>query len=103
MLVMDALRWLTVKSLRGRTWAGMRVFDSPATPADLRMETERAPFICVYVDDADLTGIGTTAEITADLLIEVAVASTIMVGPDTGDTDTSDTDVDRAPELVPLT
>ena len=49
----DVLRLLTVKALKGRTWAGERVYDSPAQPADLKIAEERAPFIGVYTDDAD--------------------------------------------------
>ena len=83
MLAMDTLRWITVLALRDRTWAGPRVYDSPGQPADLRMESERAPFIAVYTDDADFVlgdqeGVGTASLYdsggTAFLVIEVAVA-----------------------------
>lgn len=83
MLSMDVLRLLTVMALRDVTWAGPRVYDSPGQPADLRMETERAPFIAVYTDDADFDlgdapGAGMASLYdsggTAFLVIEVAVA-----------------------------
>lgn len=83
MLSMDVLRWVTVMALRDRTWAGPRVYDSPGQPADLRMESERAPFVAVYTDDADFeleeeTGVGVASLYdsggTALLIIEVAVA-----------------------------
>lgn len=51
----DILRLVTVRALMGRTWAKDRVFDSPATAADLKIPAERAaPFIGVYTDDADI-------------------------------------------------
>lgn len=49
----DILRLLTCRVLRGQTFAGNRVFDSPAQPADLKIAEDRAPFIAVYTDDAD--------------------------------------------------
>lgn len=78
----DILRLLTVKALRGRTWAGMRVFDSPAKPADLMIEQERAAFIGVYTDEADHTLDGQSfhnPESQVYLLIECATADRITV------------------------
>lgn len=85
----DILRWLTVRALLGRTWAGDRVFDSPSTPADIRTERERDPFIAVYVDesDADMKYVVNDSQYqdpsllfsggTATLVIEVGVASAV--------------------------
>jgi hypothetical protein len=83
-LAQDVLRWLTVKALRGRTWAGERVFDSPSAPADLRMETERATFISVYTDDTDVVMDGQSlsgGDASVYLLLEVAVADTTQDTP----------------------
>lgn len=82
-ICMDVLRMITVKALQGRTWCNMRVFDSPAEPADLRLEKERAPYIGVYIDDGDFPlgdgpGVGVESLYsdvgTCWLLIEVSVA-----------------------------
>lgn len=82
-LSMDVLRWLTVRAIRGRTWAMDRVFDSPSTPADIRTATEREPFISVYCDDSTWGGEGREFGAglhdlypgTSQLVIEVGVAS----------------------------
>ncbi len=107
-LTMDTLRWLTVKALRGRTWAGLAVYDSPGEPADLRMETERAPFIGVFTDDADFDLAAEQhagAESLYDgggtvyLVIEVSVAGQMEDVPtraDDEDQDPLDPDMDRA-------
>jgi hypothetical protein len=105
---MDALRWLTVKAIRGRTWAQMRVYDSPGEPADLRMATERAPFIAVYTDDADFDLSDPSASAgslydaggTVFLVVEVAVAGQMESDapappPPEGDQDPSDPDMDK--------
>jgi hypothetical protein len=94
MLSLDALRLTTIKTLMGRTWAGARVFDSPANPANLRIEEERAPFVAVYVDDGDL-GEGPEGEpetfvsfgLTPPevwLIIQCGVATSIAIDPATG-------------------
>lgn len=75
-LAMDILRWVTVKALEGRTYAEMRVYDSSAMPADLKIKEETAPFISVYTDDADIelddnSALNGTAQVF--LLIEAAV------------------------------
>ena len=107
-LSMDALRWVTVKALRGRTWAGLAVYDSPGQPADLRMETERAPFIGVFTDDADFdlaAEPSANAESLYDgggtvyLVIEVSVAGQMEDVPtraEEEDADPIDPDFDRA-------
>jgi hypothetical protein len=81
----DILRLLTVKAIRnGRTWVGDRVFDSPALPADIKIETDREPFIAVYTDDADLTlegGSFHNPDSQVYLLIECAVANVVTVPP----------------------
>lgn len=79
-LSMDVLRWLTVRAVRGRTWAGMRVFDSPSQPADIRTEHDKDPFIAVYVDDADADmaenpSLENAGEAIMTLVLEVGVAS----------------------------
>jgi hypothetical protein len=113
-LSMDVLRWLSVKAIRGRTWAGMRVYDSPGEPADLRMEKERAPFVAVYTDDADFPleqSPGVSIESLYDsggtvrLVIEVAVAGQLEDAPERSqeqedaeekaDHDPTDPDIDR--------
>jgi hypothetical protein len=83
----DVLRLLTVKALRGATWAGPRVYDSPAQPADMNIVNGRAPFIGVYTDDAEIDLDGQslhngTAHI--HLLIECAAADKITVAADGG-------------------
>ena len=80
----DVLRLLTVKALKGRTWAGGRVYDSPAQPADLKIEEERAPFIGVYTDDADADTQDDSLhnpDARVYLTIECAVADQIVVAP----------------------
>jgi len=86
MLSLDALRLITVQALKGATWAGDRVFDSPATVADLRIEAERQPFIAVFVDEADSEGIDqptATCPLNTRLIIEAGVASAITFQPAT--------------------
>jgi hypothetical protein len=89
-LSMDSLRIITVRALLGRTWAGVRVFDSPANPANLRFEEERAPFLAVYVDDGDQGSEdgGEVAAFSLDLpavwlIIECAVAISVAIDPST--------------------
>lgn len=89
MLALDALRLITVRALMGATWAADRVFDSPATVADLRIEAERQPFIAVFVDEADTDGIEqptAASPMSTRLIIEAGVASAITFQPatDTG-------------------
>src|ERR1700730_18107738 len=110
MLSLDALRLITVQALKGATWAGDRVFDSPATVADLRIEAERQPFIAVFVDEADTEGIDQPAAVgpmNTRLIIEAGVASAITFRPatDTGApeppvTVTSLNDTDPALEMT---
>jgi len=101
-LGMDVLRWLTVKSLRGRTWAEMRVFDAPVQPTDLRVEDDRNAFISVYVDDASIKMDGNSlnaGDALCTLIIEVAVADVTSITPDVGDRDVTDPDIDRPPSM----
>jgi hypothetical protein len=105
-LTLDVLRLLTVKALRGRTWAGLRVYDSPAEPADLRLPKERAPYIAVYVDDGDVKSLRENeigggslyADGEALLIVEVSVAGQAednpAINPD-DDADPTDPDIDR--------
>lgn len=84
-LTLDVFRLLTWKALLGQTWALDRVFDSPSSPADIRVVEEREPFISVYVDDGDWgdSAAGYDSENksiremggTVTLIIEVTVAS----------------------------
>lgn len=91
MLVLDVLRWITVRALMGNTWAGSRVFDSPSQPADMRAETEREPFIAIYVDDADLVflpeggGMVAPEPFMIRLVIEVGVVSPRAFGEEQGE------------------
>lgn len=109
----DILRLLTVKALRGRTWAGNRVFDSPAKPADLTIEQERAAFIGVYTDEADHDLDGQSffnPDATVYLLIECATADRITIPgqpdgstpttPPAGNTTITLSQTDQALELV---
>ena len=97
MLVLDVLRWITVKALTGNTWAGGRVFDSPSQPGDMRAATDREPFIAVFVDDADMTFIPEGGGMTSPepmiirLVIEVGVVSPRTFGGETGETPTGGT------------
>lgn len=78
---MDVLRLCVVKALRGKTWAGEGVFDSPASPGDIRVKGKRAPFIAVYVDEQDISdpmngSLGMPGEENVvRLILEVGVAS----------------------------
>lgn len=89
MLVQDALRLIAYKAIKGepgkpKTWAGDRVFDSPAQPADLKIKEERLPFISVYTDDADIDLDRQSlpdSDNKAFLLIECAFAEGIAVKP----------------------
>lgn len=109
----DILRLLTVKALLGRTWAGTRVFDSPAKPADLTIEQERAAFLGVYTDEADHDLDGQSfwnPDATVYLLIECATADRITVPgkpngsgptePPAGETTITLSQTDQALELV---
>ena len=81
----DILRLLTCRVLRGQTFAGNRVFDSPAQPADLKIAEDRAPFVAVYTDDADCDLQDESfnlADTRVYLLIECAC---IAAGPDKPD------------------
>jgi hypothetical protein len=79
----DVLRLLTVKAIRaGHTWAGDRVFDSPAQPADIKIEQDRDPFIAVYTDDADIdleSDSFHNPDARVYLLIECACADVVRV------------------------
>lgn len=107
-LTLDVLRWLTVQAVTGRTWAGQRVYDSPAQPADMRAATEREPFIAVYVDDADFVmqgdGMGLGMTVPQDggirLVIEVGVVSPFKV--DAAGTLVEDDDPDLAGIMTQL-
>lgn len=90
-LCMDILRLITVKALQDATWCGQRVYDSPAEPADLRLEKERAPYIAVYIDDGDFNleedpGVGAASLYdgggTCWLLIEVSIAGQELAAPE---------------------
>jgi hypothetical protein len=80
-LVMDVLRLIAVRAIRGNTWVGQAVLDSPASPGDIRVRGNRAPFISVYVDEADmdLSETGSIAMFgqghTVRMVLEVGVAS----------------------------
>lgn len=78
----DILRLITVRALRDRTWVGARVYDSPATPADLMLGRDRAPFIAVYTDDADHELEGQSFHNPTSalyLLIECAAATRVTI------------------------
>lgn len=86
MLGIDVLRWITVRALKGQTWAGNNVFDSPATVADLRIAEQRQPFIAVFCDECDTEGMdnpSTIGPMNVRLIIETGVASSIVL-PMTG-------------------
>ena len=77
-LVSLALRVAVARCLRGRTFAGERVYDSSITPIDMTVTEERRPFIVVTSDQerAHVTGrdvLATDREI--DLVLELALAS----------------------------
>lgn len=103
MLSLDILRLIAVKALKGQTWAEDKVFDSPATVADLRIESERQPFIAVFVDEGDTEGIeypAASGPLNTKLIIEAGVASSIVLPvlsgtapePSSGVTQLNDTD-----------
>lgn len=83
-LGMDILRIISIRAIRGRTWAGDRVFDSPANPADLRIVEERAPFVAVFTDDGDFGDDETPTAFSLDngkvwLIIEAGTATAVEV------------------------
>jgi hypothetical protein len=90
-LSLDVLRLITWKALLGKTWAVDRVFDSPSTPSDVRVEDEQEPFIAVYVDDADFD-VASEGEKSlmagpgmVRLILEVAVGSPRSEAPTEGE------------------
>lgn len=99
-LTQDILRLLTVKALRGRTFVGSRVFDSPAQAADIKLDADREPYIGVFTDDADIDPLElsmATGQATVWLLIEVAVSDVYQMTTNPGDRDPSDPDIDQVP------
>lgn len=113
LLGQDVLRLLTCKALMGRTWAGNRVFDSPAKPADLTIAEQRAAFLGVYTDEADIDLDGQSffnPDARVYLLIECATAERITVPgkpggsspsePPAGETTITLAQTDQALELI---
>jgi hypothetical protein len=81
-LVPLVLRILTVKALRGQTYAGARVLDSSMDTLDLTVAQGNSPVIVVYSDDEEYSREhGKHAMLagnrTVDLVIESAVASKV--------------------------
>lgn len=88
MLSLDALRWTTVKALRGATWAEDRVFDSPAQVADMQIVGERQPFVAVFADEADSEGLdfpNLLGPTNVRLIIETGIASSFAAQPVSSD------------------
>lgn len=81
-LVAFALRLITVKALRGATYAGARVYDSAMDPIDVAITEDRSPVVIVYTDEDEhhIDGkdiMGATRRL--ELVIETAVASRVEI------------------------
>lgn len=94
-LVRFALRHATIQSLKRATLAVDRVFDSRIEPINLTAPKERMPFIVVVTDDDTSTVQGRdiiAAERDLDIVIEIAVATQVMVDAGTANAVVPDTD-----------
>ena len=86
-LIPLALRIITVKALRGQTYAQDRVLDSNLDAIDLTVTKDKSPVIVVSSDDEEFSNENgkltlTAADRRVDIVIESAVAS--MVETDDG-------------------
>jgi hypothetical protein len=83
-LVPLALRIITVRALRGQTYAEGRVSDSLLDPIDMTVSGEKSPVLVVSSDDDEIRHNGGKdilgADRRIDLVIEMAVASTVAAG-----------------------
>ncbi|UYO50331.1 hypothetical protein KQX64_07085 [Rhodopseudomonas palustris] len=82
-LINLAVRLSAVKALKGATLAGSRVFDSQIDALDDRITKDKAPAIVVYIDEDEGSPVGcdlVNADRSLSLVIEISVASKIIVG-----------------------
>lgn len=86
-LVPLVLRIITVRALRGQTYAGGRVSDSLLDPIDMTVSGEKSPVLVVSSDEDEIRHNGGKdilgADRRIDLVIEMAVASTVAAGDGT--------------------
>jgi hypothetical protein len=83
-----AVRFATIRALKGRTFAEDRVFDSKINPVNLVARNESKPVIIVTTDDdnIDITGKSLRAgNHKLELVIEIAVTQKIEVEVENGD------------------
>ena len=81
-----ALRIAAVEAIKGKTWVGDNVLDSPNGALDIqvdgRLRTEQEkPFISVYTDyskNEDIRGRSLTETGTCDLVIEIGVSTAML-------------------------
>lgn len=87
------LRLATVRALTGETMAGDAVFDSIVDPDDQRVSRSQRPVIVVYTDDHESQPEGRAHQVggesACDLVIEIAIAGTVQVPSDDGETSTN--------------
>lgn len=84
-----AVRIATIRALKGRTFAGDRVFDSKINPVNLVASAEREPVIIVTTDDDDISITGRdlrAGDHKLELVIEVAVTQKVTVEVENGGT-----------------
>jgi hypothetical protein len=82
------MRLAAARALRGRTLAGVRVFDSAVDPIDQTIAENRQPLLVLTTDEhaLDVTGrdLGSGAH-RCDLVIEIAIASRVELPASDGD------------------
>lgn len=87
-LVSLALRTATIEALRGATFADGQVFDSAIQPLDELVNGNPVPLIVVSIDDSETRMSGLdflSADLSLDLVIEMAVATFVRSAAPEGD------------------
>ena len=90
-LVSFALRVAAIRAIRGATLAGDRVHDSAISPIDHMVEKgESEPFIVIATEDEEAVNLAgrdaTSGARTVDLVIEVAIAHSLLAPGDNSET-----------------
>lgn len=82
-IVRTCLRIAAVEAIKGRTWAGTRVFDSNNAPLDTAARESPAPFVTIFTDTDERSVSGRdvfAAEQKLQLVIEFGLGGAIPAG-----------------------
>ncbi|WP_336810931.1 hypothetical protein [Bosea sp. MMO-172] len=87
-----AIRLATVKALAGRTMAGGAVSDSQVSAIDVAAAEHKHPFIAVYSDDGEASGVGRdiSGNGAFSLAVEIGVTSKMRYRLDSGEDEVVD-------------